>query len=225
MKFDFFASLANARGSLLSGFLYTLGSAFLSIVIGTVLGLVIGFALTYGSKGTKLPFRLFVDIIRGIPGLVVIFAVFYMVDYLLQIAFGIQLSPFTAGVISLSVFCSAQMAEITRGALQSIHKGQIEAGKAIGLRFYQVFFDIVLPQALVQMVPPWVNSATEIVKGTTLLTLIGVTELLLTAQQLVGVHGHALLYYSMMGLVFFAMNYGIETLGKLLERKLAFIKS
>jgi polar amino acid transport system permease protein len=225
MKFSFFQSIVSARSLLLMGALNTIGAAFYSIIIGTVLGLLIGFCLTYGSKASKLPFRAYVDLIRGIPGLVTIFACFYMLDFVFQAAFGIQLTPFGAGVIALSVFCSAQVAEITRGALQSIPRGQIEAGKAIGMRFHQIFFSIVLPQALVQMVPPWVNSATEIVKGTTLLTLIGVTELLLTAQQLVGVHGHALVYYSMMGLLFFLLNYGIESLGKYFERKLTFIKS
>jgi polar amino acid transport system permease protein len=224
MSFDFFETIKNARFLLLSGTLTTLSVALYSIIIGTALGLLIGFCLTYGNKATKFPFRLYVDLIRGIPGLVTIFASFYILDYVFKMAFGMQLSPFAAGVFAFSIFSSAQMAEITRGALQSIPKGQIEAGKAIGLRFHQIFFSVILPQSLVQMIPPWVNSATETVKGTTLLMLIGVTELLLSAQQLVGVYGHALLYYVMIGLFFFAINYGIETLGRYFEKKLAYIK-
>jgi polar amino acid transport system permease protein len=224
MSFDFFETIRNARFLLLGGTLTTLSVALYSIVIGTVLGLGIGFCLTYGSKVIRFPFRLYVDLIRGIPGLVTIFASFYILDYVFKVAFGLQLSPFAAGIIAFSIFCSAQIAEIARGALQSIPQGQIEAGKAIGLRFNQVFFNVILPQSLVQMIPPWVNSATEIVKGTTLLMLIGVTELLLSAQQLVGVYGHALSYYVMIGLFFFAINYGIENLGKYFEKKLAYIK-
>jgi polar amino acid transport system permease protein len=220
---SFFESLVTAQGALLTGFLNTIAAAFFAIVIGTTLGILIGFILTYGNKYIKIPFRLYVDIMRGIPGLVTLFAIYFLVGFLLQ-GFGIGLTPLGSGIIALSALACADVAEVTRGALQSIHKGQIEAGKAIGLRFRQIFIHILFPQALVQMIPPWINTATEVVKGSTLLALVGVSELLLTANQLVAVTGRALPYYLFIGLIFFLLNSLIQYFGGLLEQKVSFEK-
>jgi len=135
---------------------------------------------------------------------------------------GINITNIQSGIIALSIFSAAQVAEITRGALQSISKTQIEAGKAIGLSFIRIFVFILFPQAIVQMIPPWINTATEMTKGSTLLSLIGVSELLLTAHQLVATSGHALSYYMSIGLIFFLINTLIQFLGKLLEKRLSF---
>jgi polar amino acid transport system permease protein len=209
-----------SRNVLFSGFLNTFTAAVSAIFLATIIGVLIGFIMTYGNAIIKFPFRLFIDIIRGIPGLVTIFTVYYFLDFILKSYFNVVLSSFAAGIIALTVPSSAQVAELARGALQNIHKGQIEAGQAIGMKFSNIFFYILLPQALVQMIPPWTNSATEIVKGTTMLSLIGITELLLTANQLIGRNGNALFYYTAVGIIFFLLNTLIELLGKTLERKM-----
>ena len=218
---SFMDSLFTAKGALLTGFLNTLAASFSSIVIGTLVGILIGFVITYGNKYLKIPFRLFVDIIRGIPGLVTLFAVYYLVGFLLQ-GFGIRLTPLVSGIVALSTLAGANVAELTRGALQSIPKGQIEAGKAIGLRFNQIFKNILFPQAVVQMIPPWINTASEVVKGSTLLALVGVSELLLTGHQMVATSGRALPYYMFIGLIFFLLNTMIQYLGGFLEKKFSF---
>ncbi len=220
---SFMDSLFTAKGALLTGFLNTISASFVSIVIGTLVGILIGFVITYGNRYLKIPFRLFVDVMRGIPGLVTLFAVYYLVGFLLQ-GFGIRLTPLVSGIIALSTLASANVAELTRGALQSIPKGQIEAGQAIGLRFNQIFTNILFPQAVVQMIPPWINTASEVVKGSTLLALVGVSELLLTAHQMVATSGRALPYYVFIGLIFFLLNSLIQFLGGLLEKKVSFQK-
>ena len=220
---SFLDSLLTAKGALLTGFLNTVAASFSSIVIGTLVGILIGFVITYGNKYLKIPFRLFVDIIRGIPGLVTLFAVYYLVGFLLQ-GFGIRLTPLVSGIVALSTLAGANVAELTRGALQSIPKGQIEAGKAIGLRFNQIFMNILFPQAVVQMIPPWINTASEVVKGSTLLALVGVSELLLTAHQMVATSGRALPYYVFIGFIFFLLNTMIQYLGGFLEKKVGFQK-
>lgn len=216
---DFFNSIALAKNAVLEGLYNTLAAGGFAIVFGSFIGVIFGYLLAYGNKIVKFPIRIYVDLVRGIPGLVTIFTVFYLLDFILR-RFGIVISTLLAGMIALSIPCSAQTAEITRGALENINKGQREAGMAIGMRFSQIFVNILLPQALVQMLPPWINSATEVIKGTTLLMLIGISELLLTTQQLVGLYGNALSYYMFIGLIFLTINTGLEYFGKWLEQKL-----
>jgi len=216
-----FRSLYNARIILRIGAMNTITVTFFAIIIGTTLGILFGFILCYGNKYIKFPFRLYVDIIRGIPGLVTIFSIYYILGFLLS-RVGINLTNLESGIIALSAFSTAQVAEITRGALQSIPKSQIEAGKTIGLHFDKIFVFILFPQAIVQIIPPWINTATEMTKGSTLLSLIGVSELLLNAHQLVATNGRALMYYMFIGLIFFLINTLIQFLGKLLEKKVSF---
>ena len=134
---------------------------------------------------------------------------------------GVQLSAFQAGVFALTLFCSSHVGEIVRGALQAIPKGQSEAAKSIGLTFWTMFFSVLLPQALRQILPTWVNTATEIVKASTLLSIIGVVELLLVIQQIIARTYLSLELYFFVGFVFFAINLTIEKAGRWLEQKIS----
>ncbi|MCH8999160.1 MAG: amino acid ABC transporter permease [Proteobacteria bacterium] len=131
------------------------------------------------------------------------------------------LTAFEAGVFALTLFCSSHVGEIVRGALQAIPKGQTEAARAIGLTFGQIFVYVLLPQAMRQMLPTWVNTATEIVKASTLLSIIGVVELLLSIQQIISRNFLSLEFYFFAGFIYFLINFGIEKLGRSIERKVA----
>lgn len=216
---NFFDSLFAGRNALLDAVLTSASAGFWAIVIGTTVGVLFGVALTYGTKYAVLPIRIYVDIVRGIPGLVMIFMSYYLLGFVLK-GFGVELGPWAAGMIALSIVGAADVAELTRGAFQSIPRGQIEASKAIGLRFSKTLRYVLLPQALLQMIPPWTNTATELIKGTTLLSLIGVTELLLTANQLVATGGNALYFFLVIGLLFFTINTAIQILARVAEKKL-----
>ncbi len=220
MGTGFFASIIRSQNAILAGISNTLSSSLLAILISTVVGLVFGIILTYGNKYARFPFRLYVDIIRGIPGLLIVFAIYYYLDFLLQ-TWNLSLPPFAAGFIALSVNAAAHVAENTRGALETIPRGQIDAGRAIGMKFRQILGYILLPQALVRMLPPWINIITEIIKGSTLLSLIGVAELMLTTQQLIALNNNALRYYAFAGFIYFAINITVEQIGKFVERKVS----
>ncbi len=105
--------------------------------------------------------------------------------------------------------------------MQAIPRGQIEAGKAIGLRFNQTLRYVLLPQAMRQILPTWVNSSTEIVKASTLLSVIGVAELLLSTQQVIARTFMTLEFYLFAGFLFFLINYAIELLGRQIEKRVA----
>jgi polar amino acid transport system permease protein len=205
-----------AREALWSGFLTTIQCSVMAIICGTVIGLFAGLVLTYGNTWSRLPFRMYVDLIRGTPVFVLVLACFYMAP-----ALGWQISAFQAGALGLTLFCGSHVAEIVRGALQAIPGGQLEASKAIGLTFKQALGYVLLPQALRQILPTWVNSSTEIVKASTLLSVIGVAELLLSTQQVIARTFMTLEFYLFAGFMFFIINYAIELLGRQIEKRVA----
>jgi polar amino acid transport system permease protein len=111
--------------------------------------------------------------------------------------------------------------EIVRGALQAIPKGQTEAAKAIGLTFPETFIYVLAPQALRQILPAWVNTAAEMVKASTLLSIIGIGELLLSTQEVIARTFMSLPFYFLAGALYFLINFGIESLGRLVEKKMS----
>ena len=213
---QFLNELWIARGALWQGLQLTIAVSVLAIAFGTVLGLFVGLVLVYAWLPFKLLVRLYVDFIRGTPVFVLVLASFYILSVI-----GIQLTAFQAGVLAITVFCSSHVGEMVRGALQAIHRGQTEAAMAIGLTFRQTFQYVLMPQALRQILPTWVNAATEMVKASTLLSVIGVAELLLSTQQVISRNFLSLEFYFFAGLIYFVLNFSIERFGRHLERRLA----
>jgi len=211
----FLHELSIAIVPMLQGLGLTISVSLVVIVVGSALGIVLGVALTYGPLPSRLGIRAYVDVVRGTPVLVLILAAYY----LLAIA-GVNFTAVQSGLVALSVFCSAHMAEIVRGALQAIPKTQVEAGRSIGLTFPGILVHILLPQAMRQILPVWINTGTELVKASSLLSIIGVGELLLKTQEVVGRNFMTLEFYALCGLLYFAVNFGIERLGKRAERRL-----
>jgi polar amino acid transport system permease protein len=203
-----------ARIPLLKGVGLTVAISSLAIVAGSALGLFVGLALTYGPRPLRWAVRGYTDFVRGTPVLVLVLASFYVLSTI-----GLQLNAFQAGVLALSVFCSSHVGEIVRGALQAIPAGQSEAAKAIGLTFPQTFTYVLVPQAIRQILPTWVNTAAEMVKASTLLSIIGVGELLLATQEVISRTFMSLPFYFFAGVLYFAVNYGIERFGRYVDRK------
>ncbi|MCM2474655.1 amino acid ABC transporter permease [Rhizobium sp. CG5] len=212
----FFEQIWLARAVILKGLGVTISISFLSIVIGSLLGVLVGLALVYGNRVLRFVVRAYVDFIRGTPVLVLVLASYYVLSTI-----GIELGPFQAGVLALAVFCSSHVGEIVRGGLQAIPTGQTEAAKAIGLTFGQTFAYVLWPQALRQFLPAWVNTSAEMVKASTLLSVIGVAELLLRTQEIISRNFMSLQFYFLAGFLYFVINYGIERFGKYVERKTA----
>lgn len=209
----------DARYQLMAGLAVTAQLSVLTIVSGSIAGMIGGIGLTYGPWPIRFLLRVYVDAVRGIPVLVLILFSYYGLALL-----GIQISAFTAGVVALGGFCAAHMSETVRGSLESIPAGQTEAAKAIGLRFGQRLRYVLLPQAIRRLLPPWVNTAVEMVKGTTLLSIIGVVELLLATQQTIARNYLILQFYFAAGMLYVLVNFTISQLGALLERRTAHLR-
>src|SRR4051794_335124 len=135
--------IIGAMPFLWKGLLVSIEVALIVVSLSLVAGLLLGTIVTYGPLLARLAVRLFSDVIRGIPILVLIFFVYYGLPVT-----GLNLDSFSAGVFALTLFSTAQIIEIARGALQSIHTGQMEAAKAIGLTFPQRLVYVAFPQAV-----------------------------------------------------------------------------
>ena len=203
---------------LMKGLAVTLQVSALVVLVSLVLGVALGVILVYGPAPLRWIVRGYSDIIRGIPILVLIFAIYYGLP-----ALKINLSSIVAAVVALSMFTTAQVIETTRGAIESIHHGQMEAAKAIGLRFGQRLLYVVFPQAVRRFLPPWINSVTDAVKGSALVSLVGVVDLMLAIQQVVGRMYEPLPLYLLGAAIYFAINYSLSSLSRRLERRFAYL--
>jgi polar amino acid transport system permease protein len=201
------------------GLLVTLEVSFLVVVISLVIGVVMGVGIVYGPRLIYWPIRLYSDLIRGIPVLVLIFFVYYGLP-----ALGLNLDAFWAAVAALAAFKTAHVIEITRGAIQSIHYGQTDAAKAIGLTFWQRMLHVVFPQATRRFLPPWINAVTDAVKGSALVSLIGVVDLMLAVQKVIGRTYEPMPLYVTGAIIYFLINYSLSSLSRQLETRFAYIR-
>ncbi len=201
------------------GLLVTLAVSLLTVASSLVVGVVLGVGISFGPLWLRLPIRIYSDFLRGIPLLVLIFAVYYV-----PAALRVNLDAFVAAVVALSLFKSAHVLEIVRGAIQSIHHGQIDAGKAIGLTFWQRMLSVLFPQAVRRFLPPWINAVTDAVKGSALVSLIGVAELTLEVQKVIGRTFETMALYMTGALIYLALNATLSMLSRHLEARYAHVR-
>jgi polar amino acid transport system permease protein len=199
------------------GFAITLEASALVIVFATLIGMVGGTLLLYGPWPLRLLVRIYVDTIRGVPLLVSIFAIFYGLP-----ALGSQISQFNAAVLALSVFGGAHITEVVRGGIDSIPYGQTEAAMAIGLTFYKRLRYVIFPQAVARIIPPWTNTTVELVKGSSLLALVSIVDLLYSTQQIAARTRQPLLFYGVAAIMYFIVNYTISSVGARIEKRFTY---
>ncbi len=211
--------MINALPFLWRGLLVTLEVSLIVVAISLVLGVIFGVSLTYGPRLIRWPIRLYSDLIRGLPIIVLIFVVYYALPVT-----GLKIKNFWAALAALVAFETAHVAEVARGALQSIHPGQIEAGKAIGLTFEKRMLYVVFPQALRRFLPPWINTVVDTVKGSALVSLVGIVELTLAIQQVIGRTFKPMPLYVLGALIYVAINYTLSFLSRRLEARFAYVR-
>ena len=179
MEFDISYTF-DAIPRLLDGAFITLQVAILGFTLSVLLAAVITVARTsLNSKIFNSVLAFYISFIRGTPILVQIFLVYYVLP-----VFGINLGPFTAGIVAITLNSAAFVVEILRGGLASVPKGQFEAAKSLGLKRGARWSKVILPQTFIASVPPLVNEFTQVLKATALLSTITIVELMRTAQQI-----------------------------------------
>lgn len=202
---------------LVSGLGYTLAVALCAIVLSVVLGLVMALTALSPNRILRTASRSYIEVLRSVPMLVMVLWAYYG----LPIVFGISLSAFTAGVIALALCDSAFEAEIFRAGIQSVDKGQHEAASALGLSAFDRMRYIIMPQAIRRVLPPLGNQFVYMLKTSSLLSVIGLTELTRHANELIVTEYRPLEIYSFLVLEYLVLILIASWLVRRLERRMA----
>jgi His/Glu/Gln/Arg/opine family amino acid ABC transporter permease subunit len=186
-----------------------------SLGLATVIGLIVALARISRLAPLRAIARAYVDVIRGTPALVQIFFIYFGMP-----ALGINLSAPVAAVIALAINSGGYLAEIFRAGIMGVDPGQTEAGRSLGMSEGQTMRRIILPQAALLVVPPTAGEFTNLVKGTSLLSTISVSELTRVAQQIIGVTFRPIEAYVAIAAIYFCLNAAIAQGSLWLERAL-----
>ena len=208
-------------GELAVGFLSTMAIFFLTLLFALPLGLVIAFGSMSKFKPLKYFIKGFVWIIRGSPLMLQIIIIFYIPPLLFNWNF---LDRFPAVIVAFTINYACYFSEIYRGGIESISKGQYEAGYVLGMTKRQVFFKVILLQLIKRVVPPMSNEIITLVKDTSLARIISVVEIIKVSQDMQKLTASILpLFYA--GIFYLAFNGLLTLLFAYIEKKLNYFKA
>lgn len=199
-----------------SGFYWTIYLFFAASILSIIVGFFAGLIKSARVPVIHLLIDFYIVIVRGTPFLLVIFIIYYVLPF-----FNIRLSSFTAGVLGLIIHEGAYMTEIVRGGIDSIDKGQFEASQALGLNYFQKMRYVVLPQAIKIMLPPFAGQMVLLIKATSILSLIGLTEVTRVGRQLAQRGENPFLVFILVGAFYFIICYPVIIISERLERRVA----
>lgn len=163
---------------LLSGLRVTLLLGVVSILAGLVLGLFVALVRIYGVRPASLAVKIYIDVFRSIPILVLLIVVYYALPFV-----GLRLTPFMSAATALTLVSGAYTAEIFRAGIEAIPRGQFEASQALGLGYRHMMADVILPQAIRIVIPPLTNNCINVIKDTALASVVAMPDLLKQATQ------------------------------------------
>ena len=196
--------------------------ALCGLFFGCILGIFFGLASVLDNRVTRIISTVYVNLIRGVPMIVLAFFVFYGIPYGLKMIFGIKftLSALQAGTICLALNCGAYMSEIIRAGIQSIDPGQMEAARSLGLSYWRSMFRVVLPQAVRNMIPSIVNQFIITLKDTSILSVIGFPELVNKAQNVIAINFKSFEVWAIVAVMYLVIILILQQVAKALERRL-----
>lgn len=200
----------------LKGCVMTVELTVITLVVGTVLGILLALAKLSKNRVFRLVSGFYTWIFRGTPLLLQLFFFYYGLPFI-----GLELSPFSAAVLGLSLNCAAYMAEIIRGGIQSIDKGQFEAAKALSFSYTDTMRRIILPQTFKVIIPPVGNEFIAILKDTSLVSTIAMVELMRSAQQMYATTFKPIETFLTAGILYLLMTTIFTAVFSLFEKKLS----
>ncbi len=200
----------------------TLVMALYSLLFASIVGLFFGILSVIKNKVCNIIAQVFVDVIRGVPMIVLAFFVFFGVPYGFSTILNIKvtLTALQAGIICLSLNCGAYMSEIIRAGIQSVDKGQMEAARSLGLSYAKAMRRVILPQAIKTMIPSIINQFIITLKDTSILSVIGFPELVNSAKNVVANTFKSFQVWFIVGIMYLIVITILSKIAKLLERKM-----
>ena len=206
---------------LLGGLWVTLRLALITIGFSCVFGLLFGLLMLSGQRIAKIFCRIWLEIVRFMPQLVLLYIVYFGFARL----FGLDLDGETSAVIVFTFWGTAEMGDLIRGALTSIPRHQTESAAALGLKKSQIYRNVLIPQTLRRLLPQAINLSTRIIKTTALVKMINVTEVLKVGQQIIGQFYRqpdaAFWVYFVVFLLYFLVCWPFSLLARRLEKRWA----
>ncbi|MDY3126997.1 MAG: amino acid ABC transporter permease [Corynebacterium sp.] len=205
---------------LLSGLWTSMQIALFSMVLSVILGAVLGIIMTSTSKTVFIVSQAYLQFIRIMPQLVLLFLVYFD----LTRGFGISLDAKVAAILVFTLWGTAEMGDLVRSALQSIPRHQYESARALGIEGREMFVHIIVPQAIRGLLPATINLTNRMIMTTSLVVLIGVVEVLKVAQQIIDANrftypGAALWVYGVVFILYFAVCFPIAWGSRKLESR------
>lgn len=201
---------------LIRGMGLTLQICVITLALGTLVGLIVGIFLTSENKVLRRICQVYVNVIRGIPLLVILFMTFYGIPLLT----GADVTQRVASIASLTVYAGAYIAEIVRGSILSIPKGQHEAARALGMTPIQKMMIVILPQAFRLMIPSLVGFFIALVKDSSLVSAIGYIDLTRSGKIVGNLTMNPLLAFSCVAVFYFIICFSLSKLAEFSEKRL-----
>lgn len=205
---------------LLEGLWVTIRISLISVILSIPLGILFGMFMTLKNPFSKAISRIYLEFIRIMPQLVLLFIAYFGVTR----AFGWNLSADLSAVIVFTLWGTAEMGDLVRGALISIPKHQYDSAEALGMTKIQTFVYVIVPQTMRRLLPLTINLTTRMIKTTSLVVLIGITEVLKVGKQIIDANRFdyptaALWVYGVVFLLYFLACWPISILAKRLEKR------
>jgi glutamate/aspartate transport system permease protein len=227
-NFDFDVIIRSLPYLFYTGMVFTLKLTIFSAFAGVVLGTLIALMRLSGITPLKQIAAGYVNLIRSLPLLLVIFWFYFLIPYIVQWAIGaerpVTIDPFLSAFITFSLFEAAYFAEIMRAGIQSLPKGQVAAGYALGLTYPQVMANVVLPQAFRNMLPILLTQTIILFQDTSLVYVLSLNDFLGIAGKIGQRDGRLTEMYLFCAVVYFAFSYAASTAVRRLQARTAIIR-
>ena len=201
----------------------TLLLALCGLFFACILGLIFGLMSVVRNKPLNVLAAIFVDVIRGVPMIVLAYFIYFGLPYLLNTIIGIggvMLTALQAGTICLALNCGAYMAEIIRAGIESVDRGQMEAARSLGMPYWRGMQRVVLPQAIRTMIPSIINQFITTLKDTSILSVIGFPELVNTAKNVVANTFMSFQTWAIVAVMYLVIITALSRFAKSMERKM-----
>ena len=200
----------------------TLLLALCGLFFACILGMFFGLLSVLKNKACRIISSIFVDVIRGVPMIVLAYFIYFGVPYCLNnmMGFNFTLTALQAGTVCLALNCGAYMAEIIRAGIERVDKGQMEAARSLGLPYWRAMQRVVLPQAIKNILPALANELVTMVKESSICSVLGMTELIWGAKTVATTTYKTLSPYVLAALVYFVINYPAGKAIEAIERRM-----
>ncbi|SDN21967.1 amino acid ABC transporter membrane protein, PAAT family [Psychrobacillus sp. OK028] len=198
----------------IDGALKTLEISLLAILIAIPIGIIFGMGRISKNKFFRLISSIYVEIIRGVPLLVLLIWIYFVLGQFLK------LGSYWGAIWGLAIFAGAFIAEIVRAGIQAVPKGQMEAARSLGMSHAKAMTHIILPQAFRRVLPPLASQFIMLIKDSSLVSVIAATELTLNAKNLVATSFRSIEVWTFVALIYFIMTFSLSLIIRYFEKRL-----